>query len=119
MFARRVRPRVVHVLRTLRNALGAGLLVLAVSSLPGRAAADALVVVRVSGPVDGRVTLTRHGGGPTYSCQTRGRTCRINGVPGGLYQVSFQPATGAGPVAQRQAVVIPPSGTATVVVRGL
>jgi hypothetical protein len=84
---------------------------------PGSVArADALVVVRVTGASEGRVTLTRPGG-PSYSCQTQNRTCRINGVPGGTYQASFAPATGR-PVVQRQPVMIPPSGTATVVVRG-
>lgn len=80
------------------------------------ALADALVHVKVrgQGATDGQVTLTAVDGDRTYGCTTRGRECRIDGVPGGQYRVSFRPAEGEPPPART--AMIPPSGMVTLFV---
>ena len=78
-------------------------------------AAQAAVSVEVRGPdgshVDGRVTLTPSAGGEGRSCTTQRGDCRLAGVPGGRYVVTFQPASGEAPAPRN--VMIPPSGTVT------
>ena len=78
-------------------------------------AAQAAVSVEVRGPdgshVDGRVTLTPSAGGEARSCTTQRGDCRLAGVPGGRYVVTFQPASGEAPAPRN--VMIPPSGTVT------
>ncbi len=105
-----------------RRTLTACFAALAILAVPMMAAADALVVVNVRAPrnqqgaavSDGRVTLTRQGGGQSFSCDTRGGTCRIDHVPGGAYVVTFAPANGRAP-APRNAM-IPPTGTVSLYV---
>lgn len=74
--------------------------------------ADALVVVEVrtpdGAPADGTVTLTPRGEGQSHSCTTRAGRCRIEGVAGGMYRVSFAPTEGEAP--PDQPAVIPPEG---------
>jgi hypothetical protein len=84
----------------------------------GVAFANALVVVQLRGddPREGLVTLTARQGGATFSCQTRGGTCRINEVPGGNYSVRFQPDEG--PMGPPTQAMIPPSGTVTLHIAG-
>ena len=88
-------------------------LALAISLVTASAFADALVVVRVrgEGAPDGRVTLVPARGNGSYSCQTRGGTCRIEGVPGGQYTVRFEPTGAPAPAPAR--AMIPPAGTVT------
>ncbi len=82
------------------------------------AAADAVVVVHVrdpqAHPAEGRITLTPKGGGASHSCTTHAGTCRIAGVPGGQYQATLVPTHGTAPPART--VMIPPSGTVTLIV---
>ena len=87
--------------------------VIAVGLWSSVAFADALVVVQLRGddPPEGRVTLTARQGEGTFSCQTEGGTCRIDGVPGGSYSVRFRPDEG--PAAAATQAMIPPSGTVT------
>lgn len=83
------------------------------------ALADALVSVQVRNsqgqPADGRVTLTARAGGATFGCATQGGSCRIDGVPGGQYTVTLAPTGGAEPPPPRT-VMIPPSGTVSLIV---
>jgi hypothetical protein len=81
--------------------------------ITGVALADALVVVSLRGsdgkPVEGSVTLTAVSGkGEPRSCHTQQGTCRIAGVPGGLYTVTVKPASGSPPPPRK--AMIPPSG---------
>jgi hypothetical protein len=77
--------------------------------------AQAQVVVEVRTPggetADGQVTLMRQDDGRTFSCTTHNGTCRIDGVPGGLYMAILQPSQGERPPTRQ--VMIPPSGNAT------
>ncbi len=79
------------------------------------ALAQARVVVEVRTPAgahaDGHVTLMRKDDGRTFSCTTRGGTCRIAGVPGGLYMAILEPTQGRKPPTRQ--VMIPPGGTVT------
>ena len=77
--------------------------------------AEALVQVKVRGATaEGQVTLTAVDGGQTYTCETSGRECRIDGVPGGRYRVTFRPERG--PSSRATNAMIPPSGTVTLFV---
>lgn len=79
------------------------------------AAADALVVVEVrgaSGP--GRVELRARDGARILSCQVDNQHCRLDGVPGGRYDVTFQGEDGAHH--RSQPAMIPPSGTVKLVI---
>ena len=77
--------------------------------------AEALVHVKVRGASgEGQVTLTAAEGGQTYTCQTSGHECRIDGVPGGRYRVTFRPESG--PASRATNAMIPPSGTVTLFV---
>jgi hypothetical protein len=77
--------------------------------------AQAFVVVEVRTPdgatADGVLTLKHQESGATYTCTTHGGTCRIEGVPGGLYQAVLRPADGPPPPSRQ--VMIPPSGSVT------
>lgn len=110
------RPTGFRVMKYVRQLL---LLVLLFAAIPSVAAADALVVVEVratqGSPRDGLVTLTPRRGGTAYSCQTRSGSCRINGVRGGSYIVTFSPS-GAPSRRLPQPAMIPPNGTVTLVV---
>jgi hypothetical protein len=101
--------------RTLRLAL-ATLFATALLLVTSVAFAEALVHVKVrgGGAADGRVTLTAVDGGTTYTCETRDRECRIDGVPGGRYRVDFRPSRGEAPPARN--AMIPPAGTVTLFV---
>lgn len=96
--------------------LGAALALGATLFVARPALAEALVVVEVrtaeGEPADGRVVLRPRGGdGREHSCTTSNGSCRITGVPGGRYVVTFEPASGPAP-APRNAM-IPPEGTVT------
>lgn len=84
--------------------------------LPLAAAAQASVTAEVreanGAPAEGRVTLTADQGGGAYTCETRGGSCSISGVPGGRYVLRFDPRIGGEPPAAR-VVVIPPGGAVT------
>ncbi|MEM9861062.1 MAG: hypothetical protein AAF938_05575 [Myxococcota bacterium] len=81
-------------------------------ALAAVAFAEALVVVEVrtagGQAVDGRVSLSGPGG--SFSCQTSGGGCRIEGVPGGRYTVSFTSSSGQ---STSRPAVIPPEGRVT------
>jgi hypothetical protein len=91
---------------------------LVILTTPGTAHAEAVVVVKVRTPAgkaaEGRVTLVPRGDGERHSCTTKGGTCRMEGVPGGSYEVRLDPAEGQAPSPRR--VMIPPSGEATLIV---
>lgn len=91
-------------------------LIAAILLVAAPALADAVVQVELrdgSRPVAGTVTLS--GGGRTFSC-TAGASgsCTISGVPGGMYQVTVAPATGAAP--RPRSAMIPPAGTTRLIV---
>ncbi len=94
-----------HKLLTL---LLASAVVIGVSAV---AAAQTLVVVQVRTAAgaagEARVTLTPQTGSP-HSCQTRGGTCQIPGVPPGTYVVTAQPL-GSGEAPIPRTVPVPPS----------
>ncbi len=98
-------------MKTLRPLL-ALVVALALLSLAGSALADANVVVEVRSAAgeeaEGVVTLTPRGQGEALSCTLRVGSCRIVGVPGGRYVVTFAPAEGQPPAPRN--VMIPPSG---------
>jgi hypothetical protein len=92
---------------------------LARASVPAPAQAQATVTVelRAGGrPAAGTVTLTASAGGRTFSCTAPASngTCTIQGVPGGMYSVTVAPAQGAAP--RPRTAMIPPSGTARLIV---
>jgi len=99
------------------------LLALLLSALPlaiaASARADAVVVVQLKDagghPANGTVTLTSPSGGAARSCRAQGGRCQIASVPGGRYVVTVAPAQGAAPPAT--SAMIPPNGTATLIVR--
>lgn len=82
------------------------------------AQAQASVHVQVRTPngksADGKVILEGHAGGHRYSCTTAAGACRIDGVPGGSYEVRLQPKKGHAPPPRE--VMIPPSGEVTLIV---
>jgi hypothetical protein len=112
------RPTGFRVMRYVRRLLMFAVL-LVPSAFPAVAAADALVIVEVraaqGAPRDGLVTLTPRRGGSAYSCTTRNGSCRINGVRGGSYVVTFSPS-GAPSRRLPQPAMIPPDGTVQLVV---
>lgn len=64
------------------------------------------------GPADATVTLTREGAA-SHSCQTRAGTCRIPGVPPGMYVVSARP-TGEGRPPEPRSVPVVAGGEVTI-----
>lgn len=88
--------------------------------LAATAMAEASVVVQVRArtPVDkvsGQVTMKpKKGGGITHSCVVKRGTCRIVGVVGGRYTVTFRPA--GKPPWPPHVAMIPPSGTTRLIV---
>ncbi len=93
----------------LRLAFVFGLVLVA---LPAWAQALVMVEVRTAqgAPADGTVTLRPQAGGRAFTCQTQNGGCRLEGVPGGQYTVSFQSGQGSTPP---QPAMIPPSGNVT------
>jgi hypothetical protein len=77
--------------------------------------AQAFVVVEVRTPeggvADGVLTLMHQQNGTTYACTTHEGTCRIEGVPGGLYMAILR--LNQGPPPPTRQVMIPPSGSVT------
>jgi len=90
-------------------------LTLGATLLAGTALAEALVIVEVrtaeGEPADGRVVLRARAGEAEHSCTTTHGSCRIAGVLGGRYVVTFEPASGSAPVSH--SAMIPPDGTVT------
>lgn len=114
-----ITPTVLPLLRgawtpALSMWLSAFLLALPSLALPSLARADALVVVEIRGAsTRGRVEL-KSAAGSVLSCVTENHRCRLDGVPGGRYQVSFHGADGESHRAQP--AMIPPNGTVTLVI---
>jgi hypothetical protein len=76
----------------------------------GVAYAEATVQVEVRPSVDGTVTITPNTPpARSFTCHTRGGTCTIAGVPGGLATVRFAP-DGGGPAPAPHTVMIAPTG---------
>jgi hypothetical protein len=74
------------------------------------ALAEATVQVEVRPAVDGTVTITPNTPpARTFTCHTRGGTCTIAGVPGGLATVRFAP-DGGGAAPAPHTVMIAPTG---------
>lgn len=84
--------------------------------VPALALADALVVVEVRGATTSGVVELRSTSpdGPTLRCTTVENRCRIDGVRGGRYEVSFRGDDGSSHRAQP--AMIPPRGTVTLVI---
>jgi len=88
------------------------------AAVVGVAYAEATVQVEVRPPVDGTVTITPNTPpGRSFTCHTRGGTCTIAGVPGGLATVRFVPDGGRAAPAPHT-VMIAPSGTVRLTVPG-
>lgn len=83
---------------------------------PAQAQASVHVQVRTAaGKVaDGKVILQGHADGHRYTCTTAAGACRIDGVPGGSYEVRLEPKKGHAPPPRK--VMIPPSGEVTLIV---
>lgn len=86
--------------------------------LCGTAFAEAKVVVQLkdaSGkPADGEVSLYTKAGERVASCKTAAGKCEMTGVAGGNYEVRVVPATGPAP--KPRSAMIPPEGTAQLIV---
>lgn len=85
--------------------------------LPGRARADATVLVELKRPdgssAEGVVQLTK--GESKYRCTTdKGGRCAIHGVAGGMYTVVVE-QTGR-PASKQKTVAIPPNGEVKLIV---
>ena len=81
--------------------------------------AEALVQVKLrdakNQPAEGEVTIKPLSGeGASHSCKTSAGACDIAGVPGGRYEVSVKPASGAAPPTRK--IMIPPSGKVSLIV---
>jgi hypothetical protein len=87
---------------------------------PSTARAEALVVVEVRASLPdspsprGRVSLVSSDGGPGFSCEIVDGSCRIDGVPGGRYVVTFTPRGAKG--TRGRPAIIPPAGTVRLVI---
>lgn len=86
--------------------------------LCGTAFAQAKVVVQLkdaSGkPAEGEVSLYTKAGERVASCKTTSGMCEMTGVAGGNYEVRVAPATGPAP--KPRSAMIPPEGTAQLIV---
>lgn len=98
-----------------RRFFGAGALLL---WLCGTAFAEAKVVVELkdsSGkPADGEVSLYTKAGERVAGCKTSAGRCEMSNVAGGNYEVRVVSAAGAAP--KPRSAMIPPEGTATLIV---
>lgn len=98
-----------------RRFFWAGALLLALS---GTAFAEAKVVVELKDaagkPADGEVSLYTKAGARVAGCKTASGRCEIAGVAGGNYEVRVVPVAGAAP--KPRSAMIPPEGTATLIV---
>ncbi|MFW6050589.1 MAG: carboxypeptidase-like regulatory domain-containing protein [Myxococcota bacterium] len=104
---------------TFSRTLTAAALVCALSiGWASAARADAVVEVQVRSPdgdpAEGVVTLQAKDGSRRYRCTTDQGRCRIEGVPGGRYEVRLKPHDGEAPPARQ--VMIPPSGKVKLIV---
>ena len=86
--------------------------------LCGTALAEAKVVVELkdaSGkPADGEVSLHTKAGERVAGCKTAAGQCEMSNVAGGNYEVRVVPKAGAAP--KPRSAMIPPEGTAKLIV---
>ena len=90
----------------------------AVPSLSLPAFAEATVSVELKdakgASADGEVSLYTKAGERVASCTTQAGRCEMSAVPGGMYEARVAPKKGAAP--KPHSVMIPPSGTAKLIV---
>jgi len=105
-------------MRRTRTIFWAGASVAWVALLGGTALAEARVAVELKDaagkPADGEVSLHQKTGEKVAACKTTAGKCEMAGVPGGNYEVRVAPAKGAAP--KPRSAMIPPEGTATLIV---
>ena len=96
-------------------------LMLGLSAVPSWIApawADATVAVELKdasgAAADGEVSLHTKAGARVAGCTTQAGHCEMSAVPGGMYEARVAPKKGAAP--KPHSVMIPPSGTAKLIV---
>lgn len=105
-------------MRIARRAIEVAAQAVVLVALAGPALAEATVVVELkdaSGKAaEGEVGLYTKAGEKVATCTTRAGRCEMAGVAGGSYEVRVVPAAGKPP--KPRSAMIPPDGTATLIV---